>query len=324
MTASDDNDIVQKQNNERQKVVDRMLFGFEWHVNGHHSPFKKTKNFKSDQSIQIVPKEKYLGSFGQDSCTVFSKNKSHILAVADGVGGWDRHGLDSGHLSRKLMHDVQRMCKRRKKRHNDPKKIMCHSFQSIKQSNTIEGGGTTACVVSLLMSRNNTQTSGYCDVDEDKDEGITSLCLSTANVGDSGYIIFRDDHIHYTSIQDERDLDVAPPQLVIIPDFLRVAAESKGLTYNEHILPEIDVNLHRDMRAGDVVLLASDGLWDNITMDELKQLWLECRDSPIDHFNNAVFNKARAAMKPCWMYNVEKSKPDDIVIVTARISTKLI
>ena len=34
---------------------------------------------------------------------------SNILAVADGVGGWERHGIDSGLFSKQLVHNIKQI-----------------------------------------------------------------------------------------------------------------------------------------------------------------------------------------------------------------------
>ena len=50
----------------------------------------------------IIPKDATIDKGGEDS----AESDDHILVVADGVGGWGKHGIDAGLFAKELTKDV--------------------------------------------------------------------------------------------------------------------------------------------------------------------------------------------------------------------------
>ena len=89
-----------------------------------------------------------------------------MLVVADGVGGWINQGIDSGLFSKALVWDINRI------HYENPKKSLKDILiQSVKIN--VQTGSAT-CVIAAF--------------DDTKSDFIT-----TTNLGDSGYVIYRPD-----------------------------------------------------------------------------------------------------------------------------------
>ena len=86
-----------------------------------------------------------------------------FIGVADGVGGWERHGVDSGLFSKQLCRDIQKIAEADKNKELSLKEIL---IEAVKQNKNM--GSSTAVLARL--------------------EGNGEL--KTTNLGDSGYVIF--------------------------------------------------------------------------------------------------------------------------------------
>lgn len=96
---------------------------------------------------------------GEDAFTV----SDSMMAVADGVGGWARHGVDPGLFSKRLTTDIQSFYDHGNRR--SLKDILINAVAVNK-----EVGTSTVTLVALDRDQPN--------------------LLSTTNYGDSGYVIF--------------------------------------------------------------------------------------------------------------------------------------
>ena len=88
-----------------------------------------------------------------------------MLAVADGVGGWERHGVDSGLFSKQLCRDILEIGQQEKEW--TLKQILIEAVKRNKQT------GSSTAVLAKLDGNN---------------------LMKTTNLGDSGYVIFTAEH----------------------------------------------------------------------------------------------------------------------------------
>lgn len=88
----------------------------------------------------------------------------HAVGVADGVGGWADHGIDSGLYSRELMSNSVTAVQEEPKGSIDPARVLEKAHSSTKAK-----GSSTACIIALT------------------DQGLHAI-----NLGDSGFIVVRD------------------------------------------------------------------------------------------------------------------------------------
>lgn len=183
----------------------------------------------------MIPHPEKAAKGGEDA--VFSNQKysiAHIsvLAVADGVGGWNEMGIDPAVYSRKICKNIEKIISMDPSGLlKDPKTIITRAWQENQ-----EQGSSTLVVVTLPP-------------DEDM--------IYTSYVGDSGYCILRPDN-------------------AINPKTFSVVLESKpqqrrfnypmqlGWGRNgDHA--DIALSFTHPVEDGDIIILGTDGLFDNIS-----------------------------------------------------------
>ncbi|KAM0794648.1 5-azacytidine resistance protein azr1 [Usnea florida] len=189
---------------------------------------------------------------GQDAFFVSGAGNSNNVAfgVADGVGGWADQGIDSAHFSHGLcrkMATVARDLHLPDMKDLRPQSILGTAYQEIIQEGKIKGGGSTVCLA-----------TGH-------EEGNVKV----ANLGDSGFIHFRLNAVHHFSNPQTHAFNT-PYQLSVVPP--RILALSQLFGGKQlHDSPEDSNDSSHVVRHGDVLIFATDGIWDNLsTQDMLK------------------------------------------------------
>lgn len=172
-----------------------------------------------------------------------------VLGVADGVGGWREMGIDPSKFSSSLM----KQCKRIVEQENDifsqsenisertPLEVLVQSYNCLvdsKDQSLI--GSSTACII--VFNRE-------------------SKILYSANLGDSGFVIIRNNKIVFRS-QEQYHYFNAPFQLALLPSMNDEESlfSDKPQTADIHSFQLIE---------GDLIVLATDGLWDNLSESHL-------------------------------------------------------
>ena len=97
-------------------------------------------------------------------------NTADVIGVADGVGGWRAYGVDPGLFSMNLMKSCERLVKAGYFVNDQPAKLLKSGFLEMQQSKRPIIGSSTACVAILNHADGK---------------------LYTANIGDSGFLVFR-------------------------------------------------------------------------------------------------------------------------------------
>ena len=146
----------------------------------------------------------------------------HSVGVADGVGGWAKHGVDSGAYARSLMRGAREHAGSSR----DPQQLLTHAYTTSQHI----PGSSTACIVAI-----------------DRDN-----LLRGSVVGDCGYLVVRGDHTVYQSSPQMHDFNT-PYQL--------------GACCNT---PHQSAHHEVAVQPGDLVVLASDGIFDNVTAHEIR------------------------------------------------------
>jgi len=184
------------------------------------------------------------GVFGEDACFIARHQTTHVAGVADGVGGWRKYGIDPSEFSSRLMKHCADIVKSGDFEPTRPDLIIGKAFTALAEAPR-PVGSSTACVVVVHQNT-----------------------LYTANLGDSGFLIYRKGKILHKS-QEQTHYFNAPFQLTLLPESI----ETNGFITDT---PE-NSDMHKiELESGDVVLLATDGLWDNvpekIIVDVLKNI----------------------------------------------------
>ncbi|PIA60238.1 hypothetical protein AQUCO_00300030v1 [Aquilegia coerulea] len=142
----------------------------------------------SERSLRLVsgsfylPKESKTHPKGQDSHFICEEEQT--IGVADGVGGWIKHGIDSGEYSRELMFNSVLAVKTQPHAIVDPENVLNSAYLNTKAE-----GASTASIITLRHQM-----------------------LHAVNIGDSGFRIYRGGKCIYRSPVQQRGFN-CPYQL---------------------------------------------------------------------------------------------------------------
>lgn len=190
----------------------------------------------------------------QDSYTY----SSAAFGVTDGVGGWAEMGVNSSDFSYYLCHESSKLAVKKAEEvagdtskplasQISPKTLLVNAYNKIVQEKIVKAGGSTACI-------------GVAGEDGQ---------VAVANLGDSGFMVFRNGKLAGGSKAQTHAFNT-PYQLAIIPDELKRSDERQGLRHIEDT-PAMADQFTFTAEAGDVIVLATDGLTDNMSaQDTLK------------------------------------------------------
>nr|CCC89700.1 unnamed protein product [Trypanosoma congolense IL3000] len=170
---------------------------------------------------------------GEDS--FFVSNTYKTIGVADGVGGWREEGVDPAHFANSLMENAKHFSETHRKELN-PEVILQSAFEKVIADGKVKAGSSTACVVSLQKD----DSGGHF--------------LDVANVGDSGVLVVRNREVHHR-VHEKVHAFNAPFQLAILPTHL------KGRAFADRVSDATREKV--PVQKGDVVITATDGLFDN-------------------------------------------------------------
>lgn len=211
---------------------------------GYSKEFINNRANGSINAMQYLNRKR--GTIGDDAWFIVSKNSSDVLGVADGVGGWRDIGVDPSKFSSNLM----RTCKRVVEQgltteqgdeidHKTPIEILSASYQALLENkNPSLIGSSTACII--VFNRE----SNY---------------LHTANLGDSGFVVVRESQIVHRSREQQHYFN-SPFQMAILPNMS--SGEPVSNLFNDS--PELAEVSSFQLCEGDFVVIATDGLWDNL------------------------------------------------------------
>eukprot|EP00892_Ulva_mutabilis_P006407 jgi/Ulvmu1/4138/UM019_0117.1 len=198
-----------------------------------------------------LPHPDKVATGGEDAYFI-SANQA-VLGVADGVGGWQYSGIDPGDYSRTLMRvaceftddpDKFGDIKRKEDWPEALRKALAAAHQKTRMP-----GSSTACLVGLHPSES---------------------VISSINLGDSGYVLIRNGTTIFRSPSLVHYFD-CPYQLGAYPE--HVDQTDYPTDAEAHTMYVME---------GDTIVLASDGLWDNCTLDEIAQLVPDSDDAVSD------------------------------------------
>ncbi|KAI8336650.1 phosphatase 2C-like domain-containing protein [Chlamydoabsidia padenii] len=218
----------------------------------------------------------------------FLRNDS--MGVSDGVGGWRTHkGANPALYSRKLMHYAQLELDRIKSNvrphhipqtNPNPVDIMENAYHLTTLDAQNEGivGSTTACIVVLCQDE-----------------------LRVANLGDCGISVIRRNNYIFRSEEQQHSFN--------FPYQLGTASFDSPMDAQQFTIK---------VEEGDIMILASDGLFDNLYDDEIMEEVQHCMEQqqqsdpscpPIQAISDALAFRAKVG-----------GKADDISVLVAVIN----
>lgn len=245
------------------------------------------------------------GQFGDDAFFIRKHKSIDVFGVADGVGGWRTYGIDPSHFSGTLMRTCERLVSLGRFNPQTPASIIANGYNELLENKEQIIGSSTACVVALNRS-----------------EGK----VYTANIGDSGFLVVRSGKVVHRSEEQQHYFNT-PYQLSLVPPAQsgRVLSDS----------PESADTSQFTVRDGDLILVATDGLFDNmpdsLIVAELAKL-KDINTESIQRTANSIASQARKLafdanyMSPFSIRARENGidtiggKPDDITVLLASVT----
>ncbi|KAF2400459.1 protein serine/threonine phosphatase 2C [Trichodelitschia bisporula] len=215
-------------------------------------PYTSTQAHK----LPLRTRRKTRPASGQDAFFVATAPGARALAlgVVDGVGGWENEGVDPADFAHSMCEHMASAAERFPEgfepppRTLAPRALMETAYEKVLADREIAAGGSTACVAVI-------DSAGTMDA---------------ANLGDSGFIHLAPFRIRYAS----------PPQTHQFNTPFQLSKMSARQTMQAHIFggkplldqPSDAALTHHTLSHGDVVLFASDGVWDNLAPEDLLRL----------------------------------------------------
>lgn len=204
-------------------------------------------SYKFLSGVAAIPHPEKKGE-GEDS--YFISECGYGIGVADGVGGWSEHGIDAGEYSRELMqhakdHVESTLCR-------DPQETLERAYETVKSQ-----GSTTACIVSLHDN-----------------------LIRASNLGDSGLLLFRFVRCDNEDSENDPAVRNAAPQQ---PDgYWGLAFKTKDQQHYFNCPRQLGTNssdypynadeYEIQCLPGDIVLVATDGVTDNLSVQDMCQI----------------------------------------------------
>ncbi|MCJ1394887.1 hypothetical protein MMC18_007767 [Xylographa bjoerkii] len=195
---------------------------------------------------------------GQDAFFVSNIGKSRNVAfgVADGVGGWSDSGIDSADFSHGLcerMADIAGEASTSsawelKRGDLKARDLLQKAYNAIVEEKKIRGGGSTACIA----------------------VGHSDGALQVANLGDSGFVQLRPNAVYFASKPQTHAFNT-PYQLSVLHPKLLARSVAFGHKPLSDLPKDASVTDHT-VKHGDVLVFATDGVWDNLSSPDVMKL----------------------------------------------------
>ncbi|KAH8262093.1 hypothetical protein KR038_004083, partial [Drosophila bunnanda] len=245
------------------------------------------------------------GKFGEDAWFQCSSPQADTMGVADGVGGWRAYGIDPGEFSDFLMRSCSRLATYRNYNPRRLDLLLKRAYLDLLEQKCPVLGSATVCLLSL-----------------DRQDSM----IYTLNIGDSGFLAIRSGRILCRSQEQQHQFNT-PYQLASPPPFLD----------GQFLIDSPDCADRQGFVTcpGDVLLVATDGVYDNIPLRLIVKVLSELafEDDPValqmaanslalmartlslnPKFNSPFTQNARSL-------NIDTSggKPDDITVLVATV-----
>ncbi|KAJ7109372.1 phosphatase 2C-like domain-containing protein [Mycena epipterygia] len=265
-----------------------------------------TVAFPTDSPI-VSWREKYLEKFqstgkprsaGEDFflCTKMRHNSGVSLGVADGVGGWIEQGVDCSMFSQALMYyahghfengwagepEINPILEAPVEAAPEgvemtPSQCLELAYHDVLADDSVEAGSSTACLLTINSS-----------------SGI----LQSANLGDSGFCIIRSSSMFYISPPQTHYFN-CPRQLAKLQ-----SARGRSPRYEDSIrdFPRAAQNFSMSLQDGDLVIVYTDGLADNVFPTEILKICALTMNGPgsdathVESIAGHLIHYARACM----------------------------
>lgn len=216
----------------------------------HHDPFVRVR-----RSADGRTDKRNRPQSGQDSFFVsqVGTGNSVAMGVVDGVGGWQDQGIDPADFAHGLCEYMAGAAKGHPAEFPEgplhPRDLLQYGYRKVLQDRSIRAGGSTACIATA-------DPLGHMEI---------------ANLGDSGFIHFGLNAVRYVSDPQTHAFNT-PFQLSKVPLRERQQMELFGASAPLGDLPKDAAVTHHRMQHGDIMVFASDGVWDNLSPQDMLRI----------------------------------------------------
>ncbi|CAO3680896.1 unnamed protein product [Umbelopsis vinacea] len=206
----------------------------------------KNRARKSKATAEKIPywKRSKVGKVdaGEDAFFHTSTRKGLAVGVADGVGGWAEVGVDPALFSWTLMDNCANIAKNLES--VNAHDILDNAFTKLVDGRMVDAGSSTACILEMCKK------TGY---------------MTSCNLGDSAFILIRDQKVVFESPSQQHFFN-CPYQLTVVPD--NYPNRANYVTD----LPKDGDRKSFFLHNGDLIVLATDGYFDNVYSHETLQI----------------------------------------------------
>ncbi|KAF2859142.1 protein serine/threonine phosphatase 2C, partial [Piedraia hortae CBS 480.64] len=189
----------------------------------------------------LVPSKAAAGEDGYFAASV-ANTRSIAFGVTDGVGGWNDEGVDPSVFSHSL---CKAMIGAAQAGINRPQAILQTAYDEVMADDAVVAGGSTASVA----------------------VADAKGCLETANLGDSGFIIFGPAKVMHYSDPQTHAFNTPYQMAKLPPHVRRQHAIFGGAKHFSETPAQAAVEQHR-LSHGDIVVIGTDGVWDNLSAQD--------------------------------------------------------
>lgn len=289
---------------------------------------------KDETDHQISIKRTITGGdcCGEDAYLVAQNAQFSVLAVADGVGSWRRKGIDPSKFSRSLMRHMGALVEGITLRNSQKQSMLDYVRRFVSWSdNSVSSEGppspheaiTPATLIGQAFWRMVTSFQrGYERPFGSSTVSLVALdratgTLEISNLGDSGSMIIRQGKPFFRTTSQQHRFN-APYQITLSPEGTVSDSSSKATLTS---LPA---------KEGDIVLLATDGLWDNVWTEEIMHI-VNQHENNLEEMARKLVDVARThaqdqSFESPFTVEARRSKleypggkMDDITVVVAQV-----
>eukprot|EP01025_Chloroclados_australasicus_P030696 TRINITY_DN3087_c0_g1_i4.p1 TRINITY_DN3087_c0_g1~~TRINITY_DN3087_c0_g1_i4.p1 ORF type:complete len:439 (+),score=59.54 TRINITY_DN3087_c0_g1_i4:116-1318(+) len=213
------------------------------------SKFERSQTLTLEASVCSIPHPEKLETGGEDAHFISTLNGGS-MGVADGVGGWRESGIDPADYSQTFM----RLC--RSFLENDAESM--NGTENNIAQNAVQTFGRSP-QGALEVGHKGTKLPGSSTAVVIQMDLETQM-VRAANLGDSGFMVVRDGQVLMQSRFQQHFFD-CPFQFGYYPAYVEAT---------DTVLDSDTFNI--EVQEGDIIIVGTDGLWDNCFPHEMLQL----------------------------------------------------
>ncbi|CAF4823043.1 unnamed protein product [Rotaria socialis] len=227
------------------------------------------------------------GDFGDDAGMIVENRDYCFVGLADGASGNRSFGINPADFSQAILAACGDILNQTKIQPNQLPRLIMSAMQQVEASHV--RGSSTLCLFAL----------------DKQEKTLTSL-----NIGDSGFVIYRNNEIYGRSKCTMNSSGIGPRQLFAVNGSLGLPC---FINENEVLR---DCSLDRvAVQKDDIIILSSDGLWDVIKADQLQRIVKRNANNHLQDLADDLLSQAVEG----YLANGR----DDILIIVCRVDSSL-